>query len=508
MTKTKLGNLPDLLRQSRLIESSRLEQALQDLRRDLGEEQIQDSDFLAAKLVAMNLLTPWQCENLLQGRYKGYYLKQYKLLDHLGTGGMSHVYLAEHTLTGRRVAIKVLPKNRVQDSSYLGRFHREAQAVAALDHRNIVRAYDVDQSNDTHFLVMEFVEGRDLQHIVKDKGVLDPARAAEYTRQAAEGLDHAHGAGLIHRDIKPANLLIDRQGVVKILDLGLARFTKDDEGSLTKIYDENVLGTADYLAPEQAVDSHSVDARADIYSLGCSFFFLLTGHPPFTEGALPQRLMMHQKSPPPDPRAERSEVPVELAEICQKMMAKKPGQRYASAREVADVLADWLVAHGHRVELGSGIGSRQAGGSGVEQMLSSGPGGSKANRGSGRLEAAGSGRAQPASPQRARTPEASDTQSKSGQATGKSGGGKSGVSPEALPVAQRLDENADPLADIFGNSTVPLDTRIEPIDLTGLAPATSHRNRSQPIPAWLWAAIAGGSLLAIVMAIAAFLIAR
>ncbi len=156
---------------------------------------------------------------------------------------------------------------------------------------------------------MEYVEGRDLQQMVKQQGPLDYASAAEYIRQAAEGLAHAHQAGLIHRDVKPANLLVDRKNVVKVLDLGLARFTDEDRASLTVQYDENVLGTADYLAPEQAIDSHGVDARADIYSLGCSLYYLLTGHPPFPDGTLPQRLMAHQKQPPPSIRLDRPRCP-------------------------------------------------------------------------------------------------------------------------------------------------------------------------------------------------------
>ncbi len=143
---------------------------------------------------------------------------------------------------------------------------------------------------------MEYVEGSDLQTMVKEQGPLDYVRAADYIRQAAEGLHHAHQAGLIHRNVKPANLLVDPHDVVKLLDLGLARFTEDQLASLTVAYDENVLGTADYLAPEQAINSHGVDGRADIYSLGCAFYYLLTGQPPFPEGTLPQRLAMHQKS--------------------------------------------------------------------------------------------------------------------------------------------------------------------------------------------------------------------
>jgi serine/threonine-protein kinase len=239
----------------------------------------------------------------------------------------------------------------VNDSSYLGRFHREAQAIASLDHPNIVRAYDVDHEMDgdtpIHFLVMEYVEGRSLHEVIQQDGVLSFPRAADYIRQAADGLQYAHKAGLVHRDIKPGNLLLDLNGVVKILDLGLARFSADtDDHSLTVAHDEKVLGTADYLAPEQALDSHKVDARADIYSLGCTLYFLLTASPPFTEGTLAQRLMAHQTKAPPPLGEKRPDVPTSLAAIVMKMMAKRPEDRYQSAAEVSEVLAAWLAANG------------------------------------------------------------------------------------------------------------------------------------------------------------------
>jgi serine/threonine-protein kinase len=307
---------------------------------------------VADSLVRLGLLTRWQADRLLEGRHKGFFLGKYKLLDHLGTGGMSSVFLAEHVLMQRRVAIKVLPKDRVADSSYLARFHREAQAAAALDHRNIVRAYDVDNEGSTHYLVMEYIEGRNLHYVVKEDGPLEYALAADYIRQAAEGLAHAHQAGLIHRDVKPANLLVDRKNVIKLLDLGLARFTDDGKTSLTVKFDENVLGTADYLAPEQALNSHAADARADIYGLGCSFYYLLTGHPPFPDGTLPQRLVMHQRQAPPSILLDRPDAPAELVAVCMKMMAKRPDDRYQSAEEVAKVLGQWLVAQGRMVESG------------------------------------------------------------------------------------------------------------------------------------------------------------
>ncbi|MEN6556922.1 MAG: serine/threonine-protein kinase [Thermoguttaceae bacterium] len=348
MAKPNAETFLDLIRRSGLVEKHQLAAAMSAMGASLKDPSL-NADALATRLVIAGLLTRWQADKLLEGRYKGFFLGKYKLLDHLGSGGMSNVYLAEHVLMQRRVAIKVLPKERVNDTSYLARFHREAQAAAALDHRNIVRAYDVDNDGTNHYLVMEYVEGHDLQHIVQENGPLDYAVAAEYIRQAAEGLAHAHEAGLIHRDVKPANMLIDPKNVVKLLDLGLARFAEEsdaDKTSLTIAFEENVLGTADYLAPEQALNSHTADARADIYGLGCSLYFLLTGHPPFPEGTLAQRLVKHQKQPPPSIYPERPDAPTDLVDICLKMMAKKPENRFPSAAKVAEVLGQWLANHG------------------------------------------------------------------------------------------------------------------------------------------------------------------
>jgi len=363
MAKPKVDQFLDLVRRSELVDRDQLNRVLARLKERAEGQPITDTDFVAAQLVEAGLLTQWQADKLLEGRYKGFFLKKYRLLALLGSGGMSNVYLAEHVLMRRRVAIKVLPKSRINDSSYLQRFHREARAAASLDHRNIVRAYDVDNEGDNHFLVMEYVEGKDLQRMVAERGPLEYAVAADYIRQAAVGLAHAHQAGLIHRDIKPANLLVDQNNVVKVLDLGLARFTGEDKASLTVAYDENVLGTADYLAPEQALDSHGVDARADIYSLGCTLYYVLTGHPPFPEGTLPQRLLAHQKQAPSSIFDDRPDAPSDLVDICLKMMAKKPSARFQSAAEVAEALGNWLRDHGYSVgsAVGSGTGSGVAG---------------------------------------------------------------------------------------------------------------------------------------------------
>ncbi len=333
----------ELLSRSGLVPEPQIHAATETLYQQRGGLP-GEAKTLADWFVEQKLLTPWQAEQLLNGRYKRFILKNYKLLDHLGSGGMSNVYLAEHLLMRRRVAIKVLPQKRVSDSSYLQRFYREAQAAARLDHPNIVRAYDVEHEDDIHFLVMEYVEGCDLATLVRREGPLDYQRAADYIRQAAIGLSVAHRAGLVHRDVKPANLLVDRNNVVKLLDLGLARFSAADEGkaSLTVVCDENVLGTADYLAPEQALDSHAADARADIYSLGCSLYFLLTGQPPFAEGTIAQRLLAHQKQTPPSIYRFRPDAPPALVEFCFRMMAKRPEDRPQTAEEAAEFLDRWL----------------------------------------------------------------------------------------------------------------------------------------------------------------------
>ncbi len=353
MAKLKVENFLELVKRSSLVEKDRLTRAVDEFKEQNSGEPFSDSESLAERFIKAGLLTKWQCSKLLEGRHKGFFLGKYKLLGHLGTGGMSSVYLAEHMLLQRRVAIKVLPQSRIKDSSYLPRFYREARAAAAVDHTNIVRAYDVDNEGDNHYLVMEYVEGRDLQQIIKQDGPMAYHVAANYMLQAARGLEHAHEQGLVHRDIKPGNLLVDLRGVVKVLDLGLARFTDDNQASLTVVHDENVLGTADYLAPEQSINSHTADLRADIYSLGCTFYFVLTGHPPFPEGTLAQRLMKHHTEEPASIMKDRPDAPQDLLRIVSKMMAKKVKERYQTTADVYNSLTEWLEDNGHAVASGS-----------------------------------------------------------------------------------------------------------------------------------------------------------
>ncbi len=294
---------------------------------------------LAGQLVRAGVLTPYQAERLLAGQTRGFFLGKYKLQAVLGQGGMGKVYLAEHATMGHRVAIKVLPAESRADSTLLARFQREARAIARIDHPNVVRAYDLDESGDDVFLVLEYVPGLTLDAVVARYGPLDAARAADYVRQAALGLHEVSAARLTHRDIKPANLIVSASGQVKILDLGLASFHDDPTGGLTcHGPGYGILGTADYLAPEQAVAASSVDIRADLYALGASLFYLLAGRPPFDGQTLTQKILAHQLTPPPDLRVERPDVPATLVAVMEKLLAKNPAERYQTPGELADAL--------------------------------------------------------------------------------------------------------------------------------------------------------------------------
>jgi len=332
----------NLARRSGLFDEKDLDAYL----RGRGESLAGTPAELAAAMVRDGLLTNFQARQFLKGKWRGFLIAgKYKLLEHLGAGGMATVFLCEHVSMHRRVAIKVLPPAQAKDPGAVERFYREARAVATLDHPNIVRAHDIDHDGDMHFLVMEYVEGAALQDVVRKRGPLSVARAAHYVRQAAVGLDHAHIAGLVHRDIKPGNVLVDRSGTVKILDMGLARFFHDEGDDITKKFDENcVLGTADYCAPEQALNSHAVDIRADIYSLGATFYFLLTGRTPFGPGTTAQKIIWHQMKEPTPIRELRPEVPEGLAAVLAKMMAKQVEDRYQTPAEVYDALGPWAPA--------------------------------------------------------------------------------------------------------------------------------------------------------------------
>lgn len=330
----------DLLRKTDVVELTVLDAYLEQLRA-AGPIPPEPRN-LAGLMVRDGVLTHFQAGLFLLGRTTGFTIGKYRILERLGTGGMGSVFLCEDTALRRRIAVKVLPRSVAKDPASLARFHREAHVTGVLDHPNIVHALDFCQDGDLFYLVMEFIDGVSFQEMVDKSGPMEIDRAAHYIKQTAEGLQHAHLNGLVHRDIKPGNILVDRTGVVKILDMGLARFTDSrNEAITTRFDDQSVMGTADYLAPEQALSLNEVDTRADLYSLGMTFYFLLSGHPPFKEGAIPQKLLWHQMKDPTPIREIRPEVSEELAEVLAKMIRKDPAQRYQTPGEVVEALAPW-----------------------------------------------------------------------------------------------------------------------------------------------------------------------
>lgn len=337
MPQQKTSEFVEFVRRSGLVEEAQLTHLL-----DQGDEPKGGSGLICSRLIEAGLLTPWQSEQLLSGRYQGFFLGKYKILDRLGKGGMSSVFLAEHLQMQRRVAIKVLTGRLAAQPEYLERFRQEARAAARVDHPNIVRAYDVGQEANVHYLVIEYIVGADLQQIVAEKGRLDCREAAEYIRQAAAGLAHVHKSGLVHRDIKPANLLVDKNGTLKIVDLGLARLPEETHQSLSAEEEAPIVGTVDYLAPEQSINSDEVTASADLYSLGCTLYFLLTGQPPFPAGTLVERVRKHRSQEPEDIFRLRPDAAAELVAICERMMSKRPQDRFQQVEELVEILGAWL----------------------------------------------------------------------------------------------------------------------------------------------------------------------
>ncbi len=327
----------------RFIESLHLSQlfAPEVLKEWLDQYQDDEPTKIASAMIKAGTITQFQAKQLLAGRHRGFFLGQYKILDQLGQGGMGAVYIAEHTTLQRKVAIKVLHKDKSRDQKSLERFFREARSAAALDHPNIVRLHDIAQGSGVHFLVMEYVEGVTLYHLLERTGAMHYTQAVQYAAQVAAGLQHAHEKGFVHRDIKPANLILEKGGQVKILDMGLARSYDNPQDDLTANFNEDsVQGTVDYISPEQAVKG-KVDSRSDIYSLGATLFSFITGHAPFA-GTTAQKLMGHQLTDPPKLSKLRATVPTSLNGVVARMMAKNPDQRYQSCSEVIEALAPWL----------------------------------------------------------------------------------------------------------------------------------------------------------------------
>ncbi|MDP6447032.1 MAG: protein kinase, partial [Pirellulaceae bacterium] len=318
----------DLLKSAEILSSSDLADEL---------EATVDAAPLSERLVSRGKLTPFQVAQVSEGRGPELKFGNYVLLDRLGQGGMGEVFSARHTRMKRVVAIKILPPRTTQSADSIERFHREVEAAAKLQHPNIVAAFDADETNGRHFLVMELVGGPDLSRYIAHQGALPPGVATRLMVQAARGLVHAHDRGVVHRDIKPGNLIVDKDGVLKILDMGLAQLTVNEQGGSDDLTQSGrLMGTVDFMAPEQAKDAKHVDHRADIYSLGCTLYFLLTGRPMSPPGSIANKLLWHQTSAPPSLLDSIESCPPELDALYLQMVAKSPADRPESMQLVVE----------------------------------------------------------------------------------------------------------------------------------------------------------------------------
>lgn len=295
---------------------------------------------VARKLVHGRVLTPFQAERLLEGRYRGFVVDGYRVREVLGVGGMGCVYIAEDRDADRKVALKVMSSKHAVDAGMLARMKLEAKAGMLIKHPNVIETYRIDSTGAVNYMVMEFMRGVSLHELVALHGPVRWPMACDMFCQVALGLRVAHKQGIIHRDIKPANILIDSTGLTKVLDFGLAKIADNagEEFSLAMIFGHDCLGTPDYIAPEQAKDSDKVDVTADIYSLGCTMYVALTGRVPFPQKTNAAKIRAHQTMTARPIGEIRKDVPAEVIAIVEKMMAKEPADRYQSARQVFEAL--------------------------------------------------------------------------------------------------------------------------------------------------------------------------
>jgi serine/threonine-protein kinase len=318
-----------------------------------------DGREVAAALTRAGVLTRFQADLLLAGRTRGFLLGQYSILDHIGKGGMGRVYKAMHRTMKRVVALKVLAPELVKTEKAREFFKREVRATARLLHPNIVTAYDANKVGGRYYLVMEYVDGPNLDQLVRRRGPLPVGLACEVVRQAAVGLEYAFGMGMVHRDVKPSNLMVTRAGPgsavqVKILDFGLARLQEAEDAVLAgsgtiQAPPNTVLGTPDYLSPEQCRSLHTTDIRSDLYSLGCTFYYLLAGKVPFPGGSSLEKLLRHGSETAVPVEEHRPGVPPEVAGIVRRLMEKSPAARFQTPAELVAALAPFC-----RVGPGSG----------------------------------------------------------------------------------------------------------------------------------------------------------
>lgn len=334
-------NFFDLLEKSELFSRSQIGK----LREKLKIPDTATAHDTAKHLVRGHVLTPFQAERLLEGRYRGLVIDGYRIREMLGFGGMGCVFIAEDPNEDRKVAIKVLSTEHSLDAGMLARMKLEATAGMRLNHPNIIRTYRIDSTGAVNYLVMELFRGISLHELVALFGPLKWPVVCDIGLQIAEALKAAHAQGIIHRDVKPANLLINNDGAARILDFGLAMMTDvpDEEFSLSMVFGHDCLGTPDYIAPEQTLDSRRVDARADIYSLGATLYVALTAHVPFPEKSNKAKLEAHRSKTARNVCQLKPDIPAEIGAIIAKMMEKDPAKRYRNADELIAALKPYAT---------------------------------------------------------------------------------------------------------------------------------------------------------------------
>jgi serine/threonine protein kinase len=353
-------NVFGLLLRSKLLAADDAKSIYERWRKE-AKDLADDLEKFRRWLVGHHYLTDYQAGLLCKGHTEGYFINDYKILDRLGRGRMAGVYKGVHTL-GQVVAIKVLPPSKAKDAYLLSRFHREAKLALQLKHHNAVRAYQLGESQGLHYIVMEYLEGETLEEVLNRRKRLPPAEAVRITYQALLGLQHIHDKGMVHRDIKPSNLMLVPARVpgqpdttvhatLKILDIGLGRMFFDENVPAEALAEEPqltgdgvLLGTPDYLAPEQARNARGVDIRADIYSMGCVLYHCLSGHPPFPDTNIINQMMRHAQEQPKPLKEINPEVPDGLQQIVNWMMAKNPDQRYPTPDRAAQAMQVFLTA--------------------------------------------------------------------------------------------------------------------------------------------------------------------
>jgi serine/threonine protein kinase len=313
---------------------------------DLPAEQRGDARGLADHLVKKGKLSRFQANKLLKGTAKGFILGHYQIVAPLGKGGMGTVYMARDQGSGRLVALKVLAPERARaEERTLERFKREMELCRRVAHPHIAMTFDVGliEAKEVYYIAMEYIPGRSLYRIVTDEGPMNVPRVAHLGLEVAAGLEHAHKQGLIHRDLKPSNIVVTPHDHAKILDFGLA-LVAGEKGAAEIIGGQGyIVGSMDYISPEQTQDASKVDARADVYGLGCTLFFALTGQPPFPGGTSTEKIHKHRNEVPPQLSALRPDVPMDFADIVHRMMAKDPGLRLPTARAVVEALRPWAL---------------------------------------------------------------------------------------------------------------------------------------------------------------------